>query len=74
MESAKRQKANVTFTVSDTKLPRPKPYATETRDLINISSQFVHSAASRPKQTEYLYTKCWYMKSMYLTIQPLKIP
>ena len=28
----------------------PKPCATESRDLINISSQIVHSAASRPKQ------------------------
>ena len=41
---------SVTFTVPDTKLLRPRTSATKTRDLINISSQFVHSAASRPKQ------------------------
>ena len=42
---------NIEFTVSsrrETTL-RPKPCGTEPHDLINISSQFIHSAASRPK-------------------------
>ena len=42
---------NIEFTVSsrrETTL-RPKPCGTEPHDLINISSQFIHSVASRQK-------------------------
>ena len=38
---------------------KPQPCATESRDLINTSSQFVHSAASRPKQWLRFAVSTW---------------
>ena len=51
-ENTKPQQTNLAFKVPDTKLlGDQKPCAPETRDLIDNSSRFVHSAASRPKHS-----------------------
>ena len=46
-----------------------KPCATESRDLIYISSRIVHSAASRPKQSSSENERCSYGMSLWLFVE-----